>query len=163
MELIAGDVEAFHLGFADLDALLVAAGVECALDFQTGLGCRRTDQLDHGKAIRQRPAAPVLRDVAEQPVLDLVPLRCTWRIVVDTDREPRLVGELLQLDLQEPHTRTIRAAAICRDRQFTRRGLPFGRQSVPPFLKLPISSFFFVSTEMTGCPCACAAMTFALI
>ena len=28
MELIAGDVEAFHLGFADLDALLVAAGVE---------------------------------------------------------------------------------------------------------------------------------------
>ena len=30
MELIAGDVEAFHLGFADLDALLIAARVECA-------------------------------------------------------------------------------------------------------------------------------------
>ena len=74
MELIASDVEAFHLGFADLDALLIAAGVECALDFQTGLGRGRTDQLDHGKAIRERPAAPVLRDVAEQPVLDLVPL-----------------------------------------------------------------------------------------
>src|SRR5437763_9135276 len=69
MELIAGDVEAFHLGFADLDALLIAARVECALDFQTGLGRRRSDQLDHGKAIRERPAAPVLRDVAEQPVL----------------------------------------------------------------------------------------------
>jgi len=26
MELISGDVEAVHLGFADLDALLVAAG-----------------------------------------------------------------------------------------------------------------------------------------
>jgi hypothetical protein len=74
MELIAGHVEAFHRGFADLDALLVGAGVECALDFQTGLGRRRTDQLDHGKAIRERPAAPDLRDVAEQPVLDLVPL-----------------------------------------------------------------------------------------
>ena len=74
MELIAGDVEAFHCGFADLDALLVAARVECALDLQTGLGRRRADQLDHGKAIRKRPAAPVLRDVAEQPVLDLVPL-----------------------------------------------------------------------------------------
>jgi hypothetical protein len=34
---------------------------------------------------------------------------------------------------------------------------------VPPFLKLPINSFFFVSTEMTGCCFACAAMTFALI
>ena len=75
MELITGDVDAFHLGFAHLDALLVAAGVERALDFQAGLGGRRTDQLDHGKAIRERPAAPVLRDVAEQPVLDLVPLR----------------------------------------------------------------------------------------
>ena len=69
MELIAGDVEAFHLGFSDLDAFLVAARVECALDFQTRLGRRRADQLDHGKAIRERPAAPVLRDVAEQPML----------------------------------------------------------------------------------------------
>ena len=36
---------------------------------------------------------------------------------------------------------------------------PSGRQSVPPFLKLPISSFFFVSTEMTGWPAAWAAIT----
>ena len=32
----------------------------------------------------------------------------------------------------------------------TRCGEFFGRQSDPPFLKLPTSSFFFVSTEMTG-------------
>jgi hypothetical protein len=31
----------------------------------------------------------------------------------------RLVSEPLQLDLPEPHTHTIRAAAICRDRQFS--------------------------------------------
>ena len=54
MELIASGVEAFHFGFADLDAFLVAADVECALDFQTGPGRRRTDQLDYGKAIRER-------------------------------------------------------------------------------------------------------------
>jgi hypothetical protein len=46
MELIAGDVEAFHCGFADLDTLLVAARVECAFDLQTGLGRRRADQFD---------------------------------------------------------------------------------------------------------------------
>jgi hypothetical protein len=71
MELIASNVEAFHLGIADFDSLLVAARVERALDFQTGLGRRRRDQLDHGKAVRERPPAPVLRDVAEQPVLDV--------------------------------------------------------------------------------------------
>jgi hypothetical protein len=33
MELIAGYVEAFHLDRFDLDALLIAARIECALDF----------------------------------------------------------------------------------------------------------------------------------
>src|ERR1700722_1677012 len=83
MELITGDVEAFHYGFADLDALLVAARVERAFELQAGLGGRASDQFADGKAIRKRPAAPVLRDVAEQPVLDLVPFRCAGRIVVD--------------------------------------------------------------------------------
>ena len=87
MELIACDVEACHLGFADLDALAIAAGVERAFDLEAGLGGGRSDQLDHGQAIRERPAAPVLRDMAEQPVLNLVPLRCAWRIVVDVDHE----------------------------------------------------------------------------
>jgi hypothetical protein len=53
---------------------LVAAGIERTLDFQTGLGCGRSDQLDHGKAICHRSAAPILRNVTEHPVLDLVPL-----------------------------------------------------------------------------------------
>jgi hypothetical protein len=56
MELIAGDVEAFHLGFADLDALAVVARVERA----AGLGRRGADQLDDGKTIGERPTAPVL-------------------------------------------------------------------------------------------------------
>jgi hypothetical protein len=107
MELIAGNVDAFHCGFADLNALLVAARVERAFDLQTGLGGGRPDQLDHGKAIRQRPAAPVLRDVAEQAVLDLVPFRCAGRIVVDADHETGLVGQLLQFELPEAHTGTI--------------------------------------------------------
>ena len=71
MELITGDVEAFHRGLADLDALFVAAGVEGALDLEAGLGGGR-DQLNHGQAIRERPRAPVLRDVTEQPVLNLI-------------------------------------------------------------------------------------------
>jgi hypothetical protein len=63
VELITDDVEAFHCGFADLDALLVVARVERAFDFEPGFGRGRPDQLDHGKPISKRSAAPVLRDV----------------------------------------------------------------------------------------------------
>ena len=74
MERVAANVERLHLGIADLDALFVGPLVERAFDFQAGLGRRRGDQLDHGGAACERRGAPVLRDVAEQPVLDPVPL-----------------------------------------------------------------------------------------
>ena len=96
MEVIAGDVERGHLGVADLDALLVGPRVERALDLQAGLGRRRGNQLDDGHEIRERFAAPVLRDVAEQAMLDLVPLGRARRIVADLDRHDDLVGELLR-------------------------------------------------------------------
>jgi hypothetical protein len=102
MERVAGDVEALHLGVADLDALLVGARVEGTFDFQSGFGRGRADQLDDGDMISQRPAAPVLRDVTEQTMLDLIPLRRARRVMVDTQHKIRLVGELLQLDLPQP-------------------------------------------------------------
>src|SRR5580700_5648806 len=223
MELITGDVEAFHCGFADFDALLVAARVERAFDLQTGRGGRGPDQFDDGNASCQRPAAPVLRDVAEQPVLDLVPFRCAGRIVVDADHEPGFVGQFLQFELPEAHTGTIRAAAVCSDRQFPCIGIALSSHAFEPaadrlhgelggvagdpdadesgvgghivhaighhlaellvlevvhvhalriafgtiissaILEVANQSFFLVSTEMTGCCWACAAMTFALM
>jgi hypothetical protein len=66
-----------------------------------GLGGGRPDQFDHGEAIDERATAPVLRDVTEQPVLDLVPLGCAGWIVADVDHEAGLLGELLQLDRGE--------------------------------------------------------------
>ena len=36
------------------------------------------------------------------------------------EHEPRLIGELLQLGLPEPHARTVRTAAVRRDRQLAR-------------------------------------------
>jgi hypothetical protein len=74
MERVALDVEGLHLGIADFDALLVGRGVERALDFQAGFCRRRSNQLDYRHAIDEWSPAPGLRDVAEQAVLDLVPL-----------------------------------------------------------------------------------------
>src|SRR5271166_4399638 len=132
MERVTLNVERLHLGIADLDALLVSARVQRALDFQAGLGCRRCDQLDDSQAIRERPAAPGLRDVAEQAVLDPVPLRCARRIMVDVEHEPGLVGEPLQLDLPQPDACAIRAAAVGCDRQLTRIRIALAPHAVQP-------------------------------
>src|SRR5258706_13399762 len=102
MEFIAPDVEHFHLGIADFDALFVGRGVERALNFQAGFGRRRSNQLDYRHAIDEWSSAPSLRDVAEQAVLDLVPLRRAGRIWMDLEHQARLVGGLLWLDLPKP-------------------------------------------------------------
>ena len=57
-----------------LDAFLVGPRIERALDFEPGRCRRRADQFDHGEMVCQRPAAPVLRNLAEPAVRDLVPL-----------------------------------------------------------------------------------------
>jgi hypothetical protein len=45
MELVAGDVEAFHCGFADLDALLVVRVSSALSTFRPALVVGRPDQL----------------------------------------------------------------------------------------------------------------------
>src|SRR5580704_15291568 len=92
MERVAADVESVHFGVGDLDALLIGPLIERTLDLEPGFGRRRGDQLNHCGAADEWLGAPVLRDVAEQPVLDLVPFRCAGRIVADLDRRGDLVG-----------------------------------------------------------------------
>ena len=99
MEYVALDVERLHLGIADLDALFVGRSIECTLNFQTGFGRCRSNQLDYGHAVDERSPAPRLCDVAEHAVLDLIPLRRARRIVMNVEHEARLVGELLQFYL----------------------------------------------------------------
>ena len=55
MELVARYVERLHLGIADLDALLVGALVEHALDLEARLRRGGADQFDHRDAIGQWP------------------------------------------------------------------------------------------------------------
>ena len=83
MERIALDIDAGHLVVADLDRLGVDAAVEFASNDQTGLGGRGGDQLHHRQLAGQWCAAPGLSDMAEQPVLYLVPFRGPWRIVAN--------------------------------------------------------------------------------
>src|SRR5215831_8578128 len=95
VECIPFDRELAHLSLAYPDARLVGALVERAFDLEAGFGGGAADQLDHCGPALQRLSPPVLRDVAEHPVLNLVPLRGARRIVVDVERETRRIGELL--------------------------------------------------------------------
>jgi hypothetical protein len=51
-----------------------------------------------------RPAAPVLRDVAEHAMLDLVLFRCARRVVPHLDGEAGFVRKFLEFHIPEAHT-----------------------------------------------------------
>src|SRR4051812_48000693 len=99
MEVLASDAKTVHVRIGDFDASGVLARVELRLDREPGAGANTADELDDGLVIDERATAPVLRDVTEEPVLDLVPLgRAGWE-VRDADGEARAVSEVLQLRL----------------------------------------------------------------
>ena len=83
MECVALDIEGCHLRVGDLDALRIGACIECAAHRQARFGRGGCNQFDHRLAADQRFTSPGLGNVAEQPVLDLVPLRRAWRIMAD--------------------------------------------------------------------------------
>jgi hypothetical protein len=65
----------------DTNSYGVGMGIESCTDMQAGLGSRVADELDDGLVIDQGSCAPVLGDMAEEAVLDLVPLAGTRRKV----------------------------------------------------------------------------------
>src|SRR5208282_6142894 len=107
MEGVTFDVEARHLLLTDLDPLWVSPRVEFAPHREAGLGRGGGDEFHYRQAAGQRRSPPVLRDVAEQPVLNLVALRRPRRVMANLQGQSGLVGELLQLHLEQPHTRAV--------------------------------------------------------
>ena len=97
MESVALEVEGCHLPLRHLDAFWIGVGVEFTADGQAGPGRGTGDKVDHGEAAGERRRAPVLRDVAEQAVLGLVPLfallRCTYDVGANPTRQLSLQPE----------------------------------------------------------------------
>ena len=86
MELVALDVEACHLLVSHLDPFRIAPRVQHAVHHQPACRCGRGNQIYDGRMADERAASPILGDVAEQAMLDLVPLRGAGWIVADRDR-----------------------------------------------------------------------------
>jgi hypothetical protein len=79
----------------DLDHRWVVSIVELRLDTQSLGGLGIADQVDYDLAADQGSTPPVLRHVAKQAMLDLVPLAGTGREMTDLDKQPQVVGQFL--------------------------------------------------------------------
>ena len=82
--------------------------VKFGFDPKAGDRSRTADQVDNGFKCTQWFTSPILRDVAEQAVLNLVPFAGPRREVADMDAKTCFVSELLQSML--PGARTIPVA-----------------------------------------------------
>src|SRR5829696_10165967 len=109
--------EVAHLGRGDDDAGFIASLIELGVDAQPAGRTRVSDEFDEGLEGPERTPAPVLRDVAEESVLDLVPLaRARWE-VRDVDGDAQVVGQTLQGGLPAARPIPVAAAGIGGDVQ----------------------------------------------
>ena len=124
--------QVFHLRVGHLGPGGVAAGVQDGGDGQPGAGGGRGDGVHHDLVAGQRAAPPGAGDVAEQPVLDLVPLACSGREVAAGDLQPGLLREPRQLCFPGPGAVAVRAARVAGDQQPRRMRVAVLADGIPP-------------------------------
>ena len=90
------------------------------------INCTMVSVIDQGSS------SPVLGDVAEESMLDLVPLGRAGRKVRDADREARAVGESLEFQLPESSSIAIASATVSGDEQFRGIGVGLLAHVAPP-------------------------------
>ena len=132
MEHVSFDIEGSHLGIGHFSALGIAVCVEFAGDGETGGGRGGGDQLDDGAAAGEWSATPVLGDVTEQAVLDLVPLGGPGWVMANGDGEPGLVGEFLEFQLPQAHAHAVGATTIGRNHQALGIGIALATHRLEP-------------------------------
>ena len=132
VELIANDGQFRHVLIWDLYARSIERIVNLSLDCQPFLSaCVGNEVDDHGSAF-QGSTAPVLTDMAEHPMFDLVPFAGARREMTDMNGHIELLSQLLDFDFPEAHATAIAAAAIGGDQQFHGLGVESYSHPLPP-------------------------------
>ena len=92
MKSIEFDLDVGHLCVRNLNLGGIMFPVQNAADFKAGIRARVGYQV-HNRGVRQqRLATPVLTDVREQTVFDLVPFAGAGRQVTDRYRQTGFIG-----------------------------------------------------------------------
>src|SRR5271165_2102392 len=132
VENVRAQLDGGKLLLAHLDSFRVLADVQLALNAQAGSRGGGSDKVDDDFMADQRLASPVLRDEGKQPMLDLVPLAGSRREVTDRDLQPGFVGQLLQLQFPQPHSRPVAPSAVRRDQKLSGIGVHLPTHHAPP-------------------------------
>ena len=107
MKFVPNQPNPGKLFIGDLNAFGVGSFVQFGLNSQSS-ACSRTDnQLDQDFMADQGAPSPVHADIRKQTMFNLVPFARSRGKMADRDREPRLVGQLLQFKLPEPYARSV--------------------------------------------------------
>src|SRR5919109_755452 len=112
-----------------------------------------SDESDNALERSQRLSPPILSDVAEQSMFDLVPLTCPWRQVANVNLEPRLIGQLLQLEFPDRRSVTVAATRVGGDKEFTRIRIGSLTHHPPPLPNRLYSKFGCVMITPNADPC----------
>jgi len=114
---VAGEVESLELGIADTLADGIGFLKVCGGHLQARSRGRVADEAKQHGECAQHVSRPSRRDLAEQAMLDGIPLRRSRRIVADGDFQPGFVREILESLLETPRPRRVAPAAVRLDHQ----------------------------------------------
>src|SRR5450759_2545072 len=95
MELVPPDGQLLHLLVTHLPTCRIVARVQLRADGQPALRPRVPNQVHHHLTAHQGATPPVLGDVAEHAMLDLIPLARPRREVAHRDPQAGLIGQPL--------------------------------------------------------------------
>jgi len=115
MNFVTAELDLTELLVGHFDSGLIFVRVQDCLDFEPGARFGATNQVDASFIMDQRLSSPVQTDKREEPVLDLVPLAGSRRIVTDRDRYPHLIRHLLQVEFPGAKAISVAPPSICAD------------------------------------------------
>ena len=131
-KLVSMKRQGIHLSIRLHHSGRILSLVKLGFDPKSCIGSRIAYQIDNGLKCPQWLASPILRNVAEHTMLDLVPFAGAGREVADVDAHTHLIGKLLQLVF--PHARAIAVAParIGGDEQLASLGVATLAHLLPP-------------------------------
>ena len=110
--------------------------VRSLIQFCAYLQARRrrgiSDQLDYDFVADKGPPSPILGNVTEHPMFDLVPLAGPGREMAYVNRHFELIGELLECHLPKSAPAAVATTAIGRDEQSLGITVALGAHFLPP-------------------------------
>src|SRR4029434_11300959 len=99
MEDVSFNLESGELFIGEFSSGGVAPRIERRTNLQPRCCRGAAEQVDDDFVADQRFAPPILRDVGEHPVLDLMPFAGARGQMTDRDTHPKLIVQTLELDL----------------------------------------------------------------